>query len=154
MNSNLYFRDALRSCLSVGIAAKPSVHISRTRDCRQPIGRHSTRGKKTPVSHRLESGQQEDNLTTTETTAPALTDENRKALLANKVTYMVRSGWRVDSQGDYQATFSKGKRPNHILHLILTILTVGLWGIVWIILAITKHEKRKVITVDPYGNFR
>lgn len=28
------------------------------------------------------------------------------------------------------------KKVNHVLHLILTILTGGLWGIVWIVLAI------------------
>ncbi len=26
-----------------------------------------------------------------------------------------------------------GKTPNHVLHLILTILTFGLWGVVWVI---------------------
>jgi len=25
-------------------------------------------------------------------------------------------------------------RPNHILHLILTLITFGVWGIVWLIL--------------------
>lgn len=28
------------------------------------------------------------------------------------------------------------KRVNHLLHLILTILTGGIWGLVWIVLAI------------------
>jgi hypothetical protein len=27
------------------------------------------------------------------------------------------------------------ERPNHILHLILTIVTLGLWAVVWIIIA-------------------
>ena len=31
-----------------------------------------------------------------------------------------------------------GSTPNHILHLILSILTGGLWIIVWIIIAASK----------------
>ena len=27
--------------------------------------------------------------------------------------------------------------PNHLLHLILTVLTFGLWAVVWLIIAIT-----------------
>lgn len=30
-----------------------------------------------------------------------------------------------------------GKRPNHILHLILTLLT-GLWAIVWLVIALRR----------------
>lgn len=47
----------------------------------------------------------------------------------------------------------EGTKVNHILHLILTILTAGLWGIVWIILVLTrKKEKLEVINVDEYGH--
>jgi len=37
-----------------------------------------------------------------------------------------------------------GSRPNHVLHLILTILTGGLWLIVWIILALRRGSLRCV----------
>ncbi len=33
-------------------------------------------------------------------------------------------------------TLAVGTKPNHILHLFLTIFTMGLWGIVWILLAV------------------
>lgn len=78
--------------------------------------------------------------------------EERKALLAQAVANQVRQGWRVESQTDYQAVIVTGQRPNHILHLILTIVTLGLWGIVWIAIAIFGGEKRGVITIDDYGN--
>lgn len=73
-------------------------------------------------------------------------DNERKMLLAVKIQDAVKYGWRVESQSDYQAVIVKGKRPNHILHLLLTIFTLGLWAFVWIMLAIVKHEKRKVIS--------
>ena len=50
------------------------------------------------------------------------------------------------------AVVVSGKPVNHILHLILTIVTVGFWGIVWLILVIAGGEKREMITVDEYGN--
>ena len=46
----------------------------------------------------------------------------------------------------------RGKPVNHLLHLILTIVTVGLWGIVWIIVALTGGERRMQIAIDEYGN--
>ncbi|MGH2802397.1 MAG: hypothetical protein ACRDL4_05025 [Thermoleophilaceae bacterium] len=77
--------------------------------------------------------------------------EERKALLARAVSNQVREGWRVESQMDYQAVLVKGSRPNHILHLILTLVTLGVWGIVWIAVALLGGEKRSVIEIDEYG---
>lgn len=28
--------------------------------------------------------------------------------------------------------------PNHILHLLLTLVTAGIWGIVWLIIVLTN----------------
>jgi hypothetical protein len=47
---------------------------------------------------------------------------------------------------------AKGHRPNHILHLILTLITLGIWLIVWILVVALGGEKRKVVSVDEYGN--
>lgn len=33
----------------------------------------------------------------------------------------------------------RGKRVNHVLHAILTVLTMGLWLPVWLIVAIAKN---------------
>jgi len=44
-----------------------------------------------------------------------------------------------------------GKPTNHILHLLLSIFTLGLWIPVWIILAIVGGEKRRIIAVDDFG---
>ena len=61
-------------------------------------------------------------------------------------------GARVESQSDYQAVLVKGKPVNHVLHLILTLVTCGLWGIVWIVMAIVGGEKRSMASVDDFGN--
>ena len=82
----------------------------------------------------------------------ATSTEQRRAILASHVAAQVRKGWRVESQTDYQATLAKGHRPNHILHLILSIVTVGIWALVWILVALTSREKRMSISVDEFGN--
>jgi len=76
----------------------------------------------------------------------------RTLILINAVAAEVARGARVESQSDYQAVVVRGKRPNHVLHLLLSLVTVGLWIPVWIVLAIVKHEKRTVIRVDQCGN--
>ena len=67
--------------------------------------------------------------------------------LDNAVANYVKWGWRVESRTDQQAVIVKGHRPNHILHLILTIVTLGVWAIVWIAVVVFGGEKRKTITV-------
>ena len=46
----------------------------------------------------------------------------------------------------------KGRRPNHLLHVILSVITAGLWIIVWILIAVGGGEKRQILTVDEFGN--
>lgn len=80
------------------------------------------------------------------------TTEERKELLARTIMGQIASGARVESQSDYQAVIVRGKPVNHVLHLILTLVTLCMWGFVWIALAIFGGEKRSIITVDEYGN--
>lgn len=90
-------------------------------------------------------------------TTPAATPmpaEQRRQIIDTAVNEFVHGGYRLESRSEYQAVFVKGKRPNHLFHLLLTIFTLGLWGIVWIILSVTSHEKRMVVSVDEYGNRR
>lgn len=86
-----------------------------------------------------------------DTTAEKAGAEERKAALAQRLQKAQKDGWRVDSQTEFSASLSKGHRPNHVLHLILTVLTLGLWAIVWIILALTNKEKHRFLAVDEYG---
>ena len=85
------------------------------------------------------------------TPTPANADQ-RKSALAQAVSREVAAGCRVESNSDYQAVMVKGKRVNHMLHLILTLVTLSLWSWVWLALAIFGGESRLVLTVDDYGN--
>jgi hypothetical protein len=81
------------------------------------------------------------------------TPDERKSRISLAVRQEVAAGGRVESQTDYAAIVRYDKRVNHVLHLILTLVTAGLWAIVWIIMAIVAASGRKTVslTVDEYG---
>ena len=90
---------------------------------------------------------------TNETDAPQRkTPDERKAMLARHIASRLAQGRRVESQADYQAVLVRGRRPNHVLHLVLTIVTFGFWAIVWLALWIFGGEKREMIETDEWGN--
>lgn len=78
--------------------------------------------------------------------------DERKQLLAQTIQTQVAGGARVESQSDFQAVVVRGHRPNHTLHFIVGLFTLGIWWLVWIGIAIFGGEKRKMITVDEFGN--
>ena len=82
------------------------------------------------------------------------TNEQRKQALAEAVGREVGGGWHVESQSDYQAILVRpGTKVNHLLHLVLTLLTLGFWLFVWVPVAILKkRDRHKVVQVDGYGN--
>jgi hypothetical protein len=86
------------------------------------------------------------------TIAPTkLTAEERSAALDNAVINYTRMGWRTLTRSATQAQMVKGKRTNHILHLLLSLVTLGFWIPVWIIVAIAGGEKQRLLTVDEFG---
>ncbi len=85
-------------------------------------------------------------------TMKRLTSEDRQSQLALRISREVADGWRVESQAPLSATLVKGKSVNHVLHIILSIVSFGFWLFFYIPYWLLRREKRKVITVDPYGN--
>jgi hypothetical protein len=78
--------------------------------------------------------------------------DERKAILAQQLQTAAARGRRIESQSEFQAVLVEGQPVNNVLHAILTIFTCLLWGIVWIVLAITGGEKRELVVVDEFGN--
>ena len=79
-------------------------------------------------------------------------ETQRKSALANHIAPEVSKGWRMESQGDFQVVMVKGRRANHLLHVILSVLTAGLWLIVWFCLVVFGGEKRQMLVLDEFGN--
>ena len=80
--------------------------------------------------------------------------EERKAALARTIQAKVVAGGRIESQDDFSAVIVSGGKVNHILHLLLTVFTLGLWLIIWAGLGLLPFfgEKRELISVDEFGH--
>ena len=57
----------------------------------------------------------------------------------------------MESQSDFQAVLIYGHRVNHVLHAIVTVVTC-IWGVVWLVMGLTRGERREIVQVDPWGN--
>ncbi len=82
------------------------------------------------------SGGSKDRRETGETSTP----ERRKQILAQGLaTRLSRPGqWRVEPQADYYAIVVGGKPVNHVLHLILSLVTFGIWLTVWVFVSVAR----------------
>lgn len=89
---------------------------------------------------------------TQETSIRVRSMEERKALLSQNIATEVAQGGRVESQSDTMAVIVKGKKVNHLLHFIIGVCTLGMWWVVWLLLVLTGGEKRRMVSVDEYGN--
>ncbi|MDL5160600.1 hypothetical protein [Actinomycetospora termitidis] len=84
---------------------------------------------------------------------PRIDPELRRAKLALAVQQEIVAGGRVESQTEFSAVVRFEASVNHVLHLLLTLITFGFWIIVWIALSISAASRRKTVmlTVDEYG---
>lgn len=65
-----------------------------------------------------------------------------------EVARLARDGWTVSSVTDGQAIVQRKARLNWILHVLLSVLTGGLWLIVVAVLVINRRVESRVVTVD------
>lgn len=81
-----------------------------------------------------------------------VSDARRKALLGKAVDAELMRGATLMSRADYSAILSYRKQVSHLMHAVLSVLTLGLWTTVWLIVAITHGEDRIRFNVDRWGN--
>lgn len=70
--------------------------------------------------------------------------------LNQAVNQHLAAGWRVESSTPGQVVLVRGDQVNHVLHALLTLFLLGLWLIVWLIVAATNKQERIILSVD-YG---
>ena len=75
------------------------------------------------------------------------------AALDAEIATWIGQGYRIESQTGTITVMVAGKRCNHILHLLLSVVTFGLWIPVWICVAAFGGEKRVLISEDADGVF-
>lgn len=81
----------------------------------------------------------------------AVSIDQRRSILQVALTQCFTPDARVESQTDTQFVIVYGRRPNHLLHFLVGLFTLGLWWFVWLIIAIGTREVRRIVTVDEYG---
>lgn len=90
---------------------------------------------------------------TDHTSTPSITKTGRdEAAITAAVLNAVSQGWRIEHRTSNSAVLVSGSRPNHVLHLLLTVFTLGLWGIVWIVIGLAGGERRRMVLADGFGN--
>ena len=77
--------------------------------------------------------------------------DDRADALDTAVIDMVAHGARVEQQTDTYAVVLMTRPLNHVLHAVLMLVTVGLWGIVWLYLGVTHRTERRLMQVDERG---
>ncbi len=85
------------------------------------------------------------------TARPRAAVDPRTAALDATVTDSINAGWAVESQSQTRVVFTSGEKPNHVVHAILTVFTVGLWVPIWFIAMALSSRKRIVATVNEDG---
>lgn len=78
--------------------------------------------------------------------------EQRAARMRSLTVDAARFG-TVTPLGPFQLLLVQpGQRVNHILHLLLTLVTLGFWAIAWIVVAVdARPEERHILFVDEKG---
>ena len=79
-------------------------------------------------------------------------NETKKRLAQVVADEVSLNGWRVAMQHEDRVVLEKGKPINHLLHVILDVITGGVWLLVHVPLWAINRRQVKVITVDEFGN--
>jgi hypothetical protein len=85
-------------------------------------------------------------------TYPELPEPRRERLLEIAVDLEVLAGGRVVHRSPDGVTLAYQRSVTHLGHLVLTLITGGLWGFVWIAVILSRKENRVRYEVDPWGN--
>jgi hypothetical protein len=76
----------------------------------------------------------------------------RRQQLESAVADLVaRRQGRVAFLGESTAVVVTGRPVNHLLHLVATIITGGLWLLPWAVITVTGGERSQRLTVDDAG---
>lgn len=78
--------------------------------------------------------------------------DERKAILEKRIIEFIALGWTVEHKSDFDVVIKTGKRPNHILHLLLSLVSFGFWLPVWLLLSISMGKRLQRISIDEFGN--
>lgn len=77
---------------------------------------------------------------------------DREALLDRVTLEESLEGWDVVRREPHAMTLARTMPVSHFTHLLLTVLTLGVWAVVWINLSIGRETRRKMLSIDEQGH--
>jgi hypothetical protein len=78
--------------------------------------------------------------------------EQRTAMMQQALRDLAFRGYRIEVADGTRAIVVTGAPVNHVLHVLLSICTCGLWLPVWLLLIGLGGVKRRRVYIDEYGN--
>jgi hypothetical protein len=84
---------------------------------------------------------------------PPLGDGSQVKALALAVEHEVsENGAAVVLDGPRGVVLGYRRHVSHVFHAVMTLLTGGLWAVVWLAAALGRRENRVRLEADPWGN--
>ena len=80
-----------------------------------------------------------------------ISTRERQQIMNEKIIMCQADGKSLESVEDFQAVLVTQNKTNHVLHLVISIFTGGLWLPVWLLIALTKKNRREILQVDESG---
>ena len=79
-------------------------------------------------------------------------DRGLRALAGAVEDQVTSNGASVVHVSPSGVVLSYPRHVSHVFHAAMTLITVGVWGIVWLALALRRREDRVRFDIDPWGN--
>ena len=84
-----------------------------------------------------------------------MTDEVRTYPALNReLQRRMDHGWRIEERGENWARLCKGEKTRHFTHIAVTVITLGVWGIVYGLVLIFGGRKSIRITETRRGKLQ
>jgi hypothetical protein len=83
---------------------------------------------------------------------PLVPDAERT--LSHAIQAEALHGWRLTARYGTQAVLTRPRRPNHVLHGVLTLMTGMMWSPIWLLVTLRPGHDRLLLTVDDDGSVR
>jgi hypothetical protein len=83
---------------------------------------------------------------------PLDTASRQRALALAVEDQVTTKGATVVFSGPSGVVLSYRRRVAHLAHAVMTVITAGLWAVVWLAMALGRSEDRVRLEVDRWGN--
>ena len=83
-----------------------------------------------------------------------LSVEERQEILQREIAKLVAKGYQVQSSSATQAVLSKKKKIRLITHILIAVITFGIWLLVPLWQMINRKQNMLTVLVDEFGSVR